>query len=354
MMSVPSGTVGRVSGRVTLDDVAKAAGVSQATASRALNGGPDAHVRARMRERVVAAAATLGYFPNEAARATATGTAALVGLVVSTLATADDVYAGVARVAADAGLTTVSMMFDDGDGSLLDQLRRLQRQQVSAVVVIADCDVAAPEIAVGLSALVESGAGVCVVGCPVEGFSCVEGASSAGTEKLAGHAVGRGFRRPLLLAGDLASRPERGVRVDAFRRVFDECGCLVDDTAVIANVSSFAEVYTATLGALQSGAGFDIVFVADDELMGAVTSAVRDAGPEHRDVGVAAYVVGDRVTWDESRVVATVRADRVGAGRDAAELALAGRGTGRVVRRREQARLVVGVANGPFADAAIC
>ena len=67
-------------GRVTLDDVASAAGVSRATASRALTGsGPaSAAVQAKVR----AAADQLGFTPNQAARALASNKAHAVALVI--------------------------------------------------------------------------------------------------------------------------------------------------------------------------------------------------------------------------------------------------------------------------------
>ncbi|WGL51095.1 LacI family DNA-binding transcriptional regulator [Nocardioides sp. BP30] len=65
---------------VTLRDVARAAGVSPATASRAL-GNPDV-VAAGTRERVLRTARELGYRANQAARALATGDSGMIGLVV--------------------------------------------------------------------------------------------------------------------------------------------------------------------------------------------------------------------------------------------------------------------------------
>lgn len=65
---------------VTLDDVAQASGVSRATASRALNG--NAKVSEATRRRVRAAADSLGYRVNEAARALAKGHTDVLGLVL--------------------------------------------------------------------------------------------------------------------------------------------------------------------------------------------------------------------------------------------------------------------------------
>jgi len=76
---------------VTLRDVARAAGVSTASASRALAG--EGAVTAELRSRILAAAARLGYVTNVAARTLATGQSGLVGIVVQT--PADPVVANI-------------------------------------------------------------------------------------------------------------------------------------------------------------------------------------------------------------------------------------------------------------------
>jgi DNA-binding LacI/PurR family transcriptional regulator len=66
--------------RPTLIDIARAAGVSRSTASRAINGQPS--VAADVRARVLQAVATLGYHPDASARALASGRVDVIDLVV--------------------------------------------------------------------------------------------------------------------------------------------------------------------------------------------------------------------------------------------------------------------------------
>ena len=70
----------------TLADVARRAGVSLATASRALNGSAGRQVGALLRDRVRQAATELDYSPNAQAQAMARGTTATLGLVVHDVA----------------------------------------------------------------------------------------------------------------------------------------------------------------------------------------------------------------------------------------------------------------------------
>lgn len=78
----------------TLDDVARAAGVSRATASRVVTGQGPASARAR--DRVAAAVAELGYVPDAAARALASrsGTRLAIAVIGHTAAVLDDPYVG--------------------------------------------------------------------------------------------------------------------------------------------------------------------------------------------------------------------------------------------------------------------
>jgi LacI family transcriptional regulator len=82
-MSKPSR---RSRGSVTVQDVAREAGVSAMTVSRVVNGGTN--VRETTREAVLAAIAKLNYSPNSAARSLAAGEATQIGLLYSNPSTA--------------------------------------------------------------------------------------------------------------------------------------------------------------------------------------------------------------------------------------------------------------------------
>src|SRR5690348_13302511 len=69
---------------VTLEELAKAAGVSTSTASRALTPGPHA-VNKATRERILALAQELGYRPNLIARGLRTERTCTVGIIVDNI-----------------------------------------------------------------------------------------------------------------------------------------------------------------------------------------------------------------------------------------------------------------------------
>lgn len=70
----------RTRGRVTIKDVARHTGVSTGTVTRALQGSP--RISASTRRRVEEAVATLGYLPDNLARALVTGRSKTIGLVI--------------------------------------------------------------------------------------------------------------------------------------------------------------------------------------------------------------------------------------------------------------------------------
>ncbi|MBB2695897.1 UNVERIFIED_ORG: LacI family transcriptional regulator [Rhizobium esperanzae] len=92
---------------VTVADVAKAAKVSKATAARVLGG--YGVVSDKIRDQVVAAAATLEYRPNELARSMSTGRSGIIGVVVGDIENAFFSLAvrGISDMARLAGFTVI-------------------------------------------------------------------------------------------------------------------------------------------------------------------------------------------------------------------------------------------------------
>lgn len=121
-----------------MTDVAAVAGVSHQTVSRVLNGHP--HVTAETRDRVTAAIAELGYRPNRAAKALATGRTQLLGVVAqnTTLYGPASLLTAFEHAAADAGfaVSVAGVRRLDRD-SLTEAIERHLDQRVAGIVVIA-------------------------------------------------------------------------------------------------------------------------------------------------------------------------------------------------------------------------
>jgi LacI family transcriptional regulator len=122
-------------GTATIDDVARVAGVSRSTVSRALGG--YGHVSAKAREQIQAAAASLDYRVNMAAKSTRTGRSMTLGLVVADLGERffAEVAHGFADVARDAGYQVVLANTDDDVVEQDNAVQALLRSRVDGLAV---------------------------------------------------------------------------------------------------------------------------------------------------------------------------------------------------------------------------
>ena len=118
-------------------DVAARAGVSHQTVSRVVNGHPN--VAAATRQRVLEAIAELGYRPNSAARALATGSSRTIGLAIANVSQYGPAQTllGLEHAAREAGyFLTVSVLDDDSASNLIEAVERLATQSVDAIVAL--------------------------------------------------------------------------------------------------------------------------------------------------------------------------------------------------------------------------
>lgn len=122
---------------VTLEEVAKRAGVSTATVSRVLNG--TVSVRESTRRRVLAAAQALNYFPNIHASALASGRSRMLGVVVSSVDNPFflDIFRAMEAAATEAGYSLVLEQTSYQADRLEKSLISLQGLRLAGVAVIA-------------------------------------------------------------------------------------------------------------------------------------------------------------------------------------------------------------------------
>ncbi|WP_020015919.1 LacI family DNA-binding transcriptional regulator [Promicromonospora sukumoe] len=122
---------------VTLSQVAREAGVSLATASRAINGSATRSVREDLRERVLEAARRLAYSPDPSAQAMARGRTTALGLVVHDIADPyfSTIAAGVARAAERAGLIVTLASTEHSSARELAFVELARRQRSRAIIL---------------------------------------------------------------------------------------------------------------------------------------------------------------------------------------------------------------------------
>ncbi|MBA8817252.1 LacI family transcriptional regulator [Microbacterium halimionae] len=214
----------------TLEDVAREAGVSLATASRALNGSTR-KVADSYRERVEAAALRLGYTANLSAQATARGTSAVVALLVADIA---DPYfgqlaAGVARGADEAGLIVTISITERSLERELRLVRALRGQRPRALILAASRsdDSSAPELQAELDALAAAGGRIVALGPGAGEVRSVLVDNRSGARALGAALAARGYRRAIVLAADEGVRTS-DERIAGFDAGFTSGGGSID------------------------------------------------------------------------------------------------------------------------------
>jgi LacI family transcriptional regulator len=121
----------------TLRDVAEAAGVHAATASRALNPATRGLVNADTARRVIKVAESLGYRPNPIARGLKTAKSGTVGLVIPDLTNPlfPPIVRGIEDVLEPAGFSGLIVNTDNDDGRERAQIESLRSRQVEGLIV---------------------------------------------------------------------------------------------------------------------------------------------------------------------------------------------------------------------------
>ncbi|GAA1849041.1 LacI family DNA-binding transcriptional regulator [Myceligenerans crystallogenes] len=293
-------------GPVTLSRVAREAGVSLATASRAINGSATRTVRPELRERVLAAAEALGYVPDPSAQAMARGRTAALGLVVHDIADPyfSAIASGVSRAAEAEGLIVTLSSTEQHPERELGFVDLVRRQRGRAVIlagsrVVSDDAGAGPATSAltggnlqeTLTAFQESGGGVATIGQAIGTLPVVEIDNAGGAAALARELHGLGYRRFGILSGPPALRTASD-RTAGFRDMIRSLGGEVRDDDVVAGEFTRDGGYAAMerLAAGAHGDLPDLVFAVNDVMAVGAMAAVRHAGmsvPD--DVAVAGF-----------------------------------------------------------------
>jgi LacI family transcriptional regulator len=222
----------------TLRDVAQAAGVHAATASRALNPATRGLVNAETARRVMRIAESLGYRPNPIARGLKTSKSQTVGLVLPDLTNPmfPPIVRGIEDVLEPAGYSGLIVSTDNDPGREQSQIESLRSRQVEGLIV-ATALIDHPLLA----RLHREGVPMVLVNRRTEGLdvSSITPDDAAGVALAVEHLASLGHRRVAHLAGP--STTSTGViRARAFRNTVHELG-LEDDPELVVTCASWTE-----------------------------------------------------------------------------------------------------------------
>lgn len=271
--------------RVTLDDVARLAGVSRSAASRAINDRPG--VKPDVRQKVLAAAEQLGFRPNRSARSLASGRSSVIGLVIPTADLRVDPYGAalthaVGRAAARRDLALILQLADEQPGRTVQHILAdglLDGLLISAVAIGSAwvenlIDAPLPSVLIGAHPTRTDLTAVTV--------ESVESSAAAVT-----HLFDQGCARVGLITG-LAGRVDAAERIEGYRLAHARAGRPVDERLIVAGDYTRHSGLSGAASLVDRGA--DGIFASNDEMAVAAIWTITHRGLNvPRDVKVVGF-----------------------------------------------------------------
>lgn len=261
-----------------MSDLARLAGVSGSTVSRALAGSPT--VAAATRTRIQDLAREIGYSVNPVARSLRSGSTGTIGIVVPLLHAAsqplDDPFFStmlgrLAQALTARGFELLLSKVHTGGPGWVDRLVRERR--ADAVILLGQSNAHA-----AIDEAARAGAPIVAWGQAEGGdaYPIVGSDNRAGGELAARHLIARGCRRIAFL-GDTAL-PEIRARFDGFARAHAATGYGVAPDAVISAGFTAADAHAAAHRLFDRAIAFDGVVAGSDLIAAACVRAALEAG----------------------------------------------------------------------------
>ncbi|OYU13238.1 MAG: LacI family transcriptional regulator [Comamonadaceae bacterium PBBC1] len=311
----------RATGRITLSDVAQAAGVSPSTVSRALRG--ERAVDPALIERVQAVSAKLGYVPDPAARALASQRSNHVAILIPLLSNAlfVDLLDAAQKTLRGAGYQTL-MGVTHYDASEEEQLLREQLLHRPAGLLITGLDHNP-----ATRKLMQSSQVPCVhlMDLPADPQAlapyCVGFRQTEAGAAMTRHLLAQGRRRIAFAAAQLDPRVMQ--RLKGWRTALQAAGCYLPTLEFLNPApSSLALGGVLFEQIMQQRPAVDAIFFCNDDLaQGALMAALRLGVDVPSQVAIAGFndLTGSDQMWPP---LTTVRTPRAHIGQAAAEMLL--------------------------------
>jgi LacI family transcriptional regulator len=267
---------------VTLEQVAREAGVSLATASRVLNGNGARRVRPHLRDRVLESAAVLDYTPNAHAQVLAVGGTTTIGMITHDVS--DPYFAAIARGAMRVAmeqrtLVLLASTFRD-PAQELAHVSVLRAQRARAILLLGsgfqDVEYIG-RMRRELDAFVASGGRVAMVSQHDLPYDAVLPDNRGGARALGRSLLELGHRNVSIVTG-----PRRLItianRLDGFCGAFHRAGAPVRADRIVEADFSQEGGYAATLELLDRGDPGTALFCVSDVMAVGALQALRERG----------------------------------------------------------------------------
>ncbi|WP_317890678.1 LacI family DNA-binding transcriptional regulator [Paenibacillus arenilitoris] len=269
-------------------EVAKLAGVSEATVSRVLNNvGP---MKEKTRERVLKAAAELGYVPSALAQQFARRRSGNVGVILPAVPKVhlfstyyfSEILSGIGETAKRCGYDLL-LIFREPEGAR-DYAKLFRMQKIDACIVLGSRDV--PEERAALAELKAGGHPFCLVNQRYddERYETVDADHLAGSREAVRHLLAQGKRKVAFVNGP-EEYSNSADRLEGYLAALAEAGVEREDERIFAGNYSRKSGYelAGTIAERIRGGGIDAVFAANDRMAIGLLQGLRERGIEAGD-----------------------------------------------------------------------
>ena len=263
--------------RVTIDDIARQAGVTKTTVSRALNDRPD--VSAGTRERISAIAARLGYVPSATAKVLRTGRSHSLGLAWPSFTWPGilSILRGVSDVVDELGYQLMLFPLTRGEEAERDLVFRVMPSLPMDGLIL----ILPPGMLRYVGELVNRGVPVVLIDDRIEhrdrDFPSVGTTNLQGARDATDHLLRLGRRRIAMITGPMDQDVSRN-RLRGHRLALEEAGLPLCPELVVPGNFEPESGRAAVATLLESGISFDALLASNDQMALAANRALRAAG----------------------------------------------------------------------------
>lgn len=257
---------------VTSRDVAKVAGVSQATVSRVLNG--NGRVAPENRAKVLAALERTGYVPNASAKAMRTKTAGAIGVVTSEIQNPFLPYLLDALTSAASARGTTMIVWNDPDPGAPSALAGVGSGAVDGVLFTA-----ATQGSPGAHELIQRGVPVLLCNrAPTDAAADVVMSDHYASGAASAEYLVRHGRREIAAIFGPASTFASPARQAGFRDALEAAGVRLVEHRVVDGPTSYESGFLAAQRLFDAASGVDAVFCSSDIIAYGAIDAFRTLG----------------------------------------------------------------------------
>lgn len=264
-----------VSTPITIEDVAKHAGVSKATVSRVING--NYGVSEPLRQRVLTAIQTLGYQPDRSARRLRGTTSEILGIIIPDIQNPHftSVVRGIEDLAYSHQLNVLLCDTDDDPTKQDAYIRVMMAERVAGLIFAPSFGIARQP----LQQLAQLGTPIVLIDRSVSQlrYDTVVVDNVQGAYQGTAHLISLGFQRIAFVGGDLDLSPGRE-RLAGYRQALSDHNLPADPALIQIEHFKIESGQRLTRNLLDSPHPPDAIFAASNLLSIGVLKTVREVG----------------------------------------------------------------------------